>query len=99
MNQNIIIINSSWFHAAEKSSSETGGKDKLKRDSSSTGTNMVSVERLRPIGASADEEVYEDEVINTQQQEGSGERPVHIIIKTQEEMSKERNDSQEPPQW
>ncbi|XP_013889805.1 dual specificity tyrosine-phosphorylation-regulated kinase 4 [Austrofundulus limnaeus] len=84
---------------AEKTSSENSGKDKLTRDSSSTGTKMVSVERLRPIGASAEEEVCEDEVINTQQQEGSGERPIHIIIKPQEEMSKERKDSQEPPQW
>ncbi|XP_017274340.1 dual specificity tyrosine-phosphorylation-regulated kinase 4 isoform X4 [Kryptolebias marmoratus] len=79
---------------AEKSS-----KDKLKRDGSSAGTKMVSVERLRPIGASAEEEVCEGEVIITQQQEGSGERPIHIIIKPQEEMSSERKDSQEPPQW
>ncbi|XP_037538633.1 dual specificity tyrosine-phosphorylation-regulated kinase 4 [Nematolebias whitei] len=84
---------------AEKTSSENSSKDKLKRDGSSTGSNMVSVERLRPIGASAEEEVCEGEVINTQQQEGSGERPIHIIIKPQKEMGTERKDSQEPPQW
>lgn len=60
---------------------------------------MASVERLRPIGASAEEEVCEGEVINTQQQEGREERPIHIIIKPQKEMGTERKDSQEPPQW
>lgn len=58
-------------------------------------------ERLRPIGASADEEVCESEgkiSTDTQQQEGGGERPVHIIIKPQEEVDTERKDSQEPSQ-
>lgn len=53
---------------------------------------MAPAERLRPIGASAEEEVCEDEgrlSTDTKQQEGGGERPVHIIIKPQEEVSTE----------
>lgn len=64
----------------------------MKRDGSAAGTQTASGERLRPIGASAEEEVYENGDKNTKQQEGSGERPVHIIIKPQEEMSTERKD-------
>ncbi|KAK5609527.1 Dual specificity tyrosine-phosphorylation-regulated kinase [Crenichthys baileyi] len=76
----------------EKVSSEHGSNDKLKRDGSEAGKKMESGERLRPIGASAEEEVCESEDTNTKQQEDSGERPVHIIIKPQEEMSTERKD-------
>ncbi|XP_047202734.1 dual specificity tyrosine-phosphorylation-regulated kinase 4 isoform X3 [Girardinichthys multiradiatus] len=76
----------------EKVSSEHGSNDKLKRDGSAAGKKMASGERLRPIGASAEEEVCESEDTNTKQQEDSGERPVHIIIKPQEEMSTERKD-------
>ncbi|XP_015250815.1 PREDICTED: dual specificity tyrosine-phosphorylation-regulated kinase 4-like isoform X1 [Cyprinodon variegatus] len=76
----------------EKVSSEHGSNDKMKRDGSAAGTQTASGERLRPIGASAEEEVYENGDKNTKQQEGSGERPVHIIIKPQEEMSTERKD-------
>lgn len=59
-------------------------------------------ERLRPIGASAEEEVCESDgkiSTDTKQQEGGGERPVHIIIKPQEEVGTERKDSQEPSQY
>ncbi len=62
---------------------------------------MASAERLRPIGASAEEEVCENEgkiSKDTKHQEGGGERPVHIIIKPQEEVGTERKDSQEPSQ-
>lgn len=54
---------------------------------------MAPAERLRPIGASAEEEVCDDEgklFTDTKQQDGGGERPVHIIIKPQEEVSTER---------
>ncbi|KAM4553884.1 dual specificity tyrosine-phosphorylation-regulated kinase 4 isoform 2-T2 [Fundulus diaphanus] len=77
---------------AEKVGTEQGSNDKLKRDSSAAGTKTASGERLRPIGASAEEEVCGSEGTNSRQQEGSGERPVHIIIKPQEEMSTERKD-------
>lgn len=62
---------------------------------------MASAERLRPIGASAEEEVCESEgklSTDTPQEEGSGERPVHIIIKPQQEVGTEREDSQERAQ-
>ncbi|GAA6233839.1 dual specificity tyrosine-phosphorylation-regulated kinase 4 isoform X2 [Lates japonicus] len=84
----------------ERVSSESNTNDKLKRDSSETGTKMAPAERLRPIGASAEEEVCESEgklSMDTKQQ-GGGERPVHIIIKPQEEVGSERKDSQEPSQ-
>lgn len=61
---------------------------------------MAPAERLRPIGASAEEEVCENEgklPSDTKQQEG-GERPVHIIIKPQEELGTERKVSQEGSQ-
>uniref|UniRef100_A0A3Q0R5G3 dual-specificity kinase n=1 Tax=Amphilophus citrinellus TaxID=61819 RepID=A0A3Q0R5G3_AMPCI len=75
--------------------------DNLKRDSSETGTKMAPAERLRPIGASAEEEACESEgklSTNTKQQECSGERPVHIIIKPQETEDIERKDTQESSQ-
>lgn len=87
-----------FYGTAEKVSSQSNSNDKLKRDSSETGTKMA--ERLRPIGASAEEEMCESEgkiSTDTKQQEGGGERPVHIIIKPQE--GRERNDSQEPSQY
>uniref|UniRef100_A0A8D0ASU7 dual-specificity kinase n=1 Tax=Sander lucioperca TaxID=283035 RepID=A0A8D0ASU7_SANLU len=80
----------------EKVSSESSTTDKLEREGSATGTTMAPTERLRPIGASAEEEVCENE--DTKQQEGGGERPVHIIIKPQEEVGTERKDSQGPSQ-
>lgn len=82
----------------EKISSDS---DRLKRDSSATRTKMAPAERLRPIGASAEEEMCEGEgkvSVDTKQQEGGGERPVHIIIKPQQEVGTERKDSQEPSQ-
>lgn len=90
-----------FYGAAEKVSSESNSSDKLKRDSSETGTKMAPAERLRPIGASAEEEVCEREgklSTDTKQQECSGERPIHIIIKPQEEGDTERKDIQEPSQ-
>lgn len=62
---------------------------------------MAPAERLRPIGASAEEEVCENggkRSMDTKQQGESGERPVHIIIKPQEEECADRKDSQEPTQ-
>lgn len=61
---------------------------------------MAPAERLRPIGASAEEEVCESEgkLSTDTKQQGGGERPVHIIIKPQEEVGSERKDSQEPSQ-
>ncbi|XP_054865051.1 dual specificity tyrosine-phosphorylation-regulated kinase 4 isoform X1 [Amphiprion ocellaris] len=79
--------------SGEKVGSESN--DKMKRDSSETGTKMAPAERLRPIGASAEEEVCESE---GKQQEFNGERPVHIIIQPKEDVDMERNDSQEPSQ-
>lgn len=82
---------------AEKVSPESNSSDDLKRDSSETGTKMTPAERLRPIGASAEEEACESEgrlSTNTKQQECSGERPVHIIIKPQETGDAERKDTQ-----
>ncbi|XP_035765815.1 dual specificity tyrosine-phosphorylation-regulated kinase 4 [Neolamprologus brichardi] len=88
-------------YPAEKVSSESNSSDKLKRDSSETGTKMAPAERLRPIGASAEEEVCESEgklSTDTKQQEWSGERPIHIIIKPQEEDDTEKKDIQEASQ-
>ncbi|XP_025765063.1 dual specificity tyrosine-phosphorylation-regulated kinase 4 isoform X3 [Oreochromis niloticus] len=88
-------------HPAETVSSESNSSDKLKKDSSETGTKMAPAERLRPIGASAEEEVCESEgklSTDTKRQECSGERPIHIIIKPQEEDDTERKDIQEPSQ-
>lgn len=62
---------------------------------------MAPAERLRPIGASAEEEAGENEgkmSTDAKQQEGGGERPVHIIIKPQEGVGTERKDSQESSQ-
>lgn len=68
--------------------------DKLKQERSGAGSKMAPAERLRPIGASAEEEVCEHNVSNKQQ---DGERPVHIIIRSQED-SGSREDSEEPAQ-
>lgn len=79
----------------EKVSSDANANDKIKQDSLTTGAKMAPAERLRPIGASAEEDVCERNASNKQQE---GERPVHIIIKPQEEVGTERNDSEEPAQ-
>ncbi|XP_053742478.1 dual specificity tyrosine-phosphorylation-regulated kinase 4 [Synchiropus splendidus] len=71
---------------AEKTSSE--GSHSEKRDSSSTGTKMGPAERLRPIGASAEDEVCEGK-LSAPQQDPSSERSVHIIIKPQEDVGTE----------
>lgn len=68
--------------ADEGVGSEGGASDPLKRDDSVAETKMAPAERLRPIGASAEEEVCES---HGTQQEAGGERPVHIIIKPQED--------------
>uniref|UniRef100_A0A1A8QN79 dual-specificity kinase n=1 Tax=Nothobranchius rachovii TaxID=451742 RepID=A0A1A8QN79_9TELE len=77
----------------EKTRSENSSKDKPKRDGSATGTKMDSEERLRPIGASAEEQVCEGGGRSTQQQ---GERPIHIIIKPQEQVDPKGKQSQDP---
>lgn len=68
---------------------ESSASDKLMRDDSVAETKMAPAERLRPIGASAEEEVCENDgklSSDAKQQGGGGggERPVHIIIKPQE---------------
>ncbi|XP_075875308.1 dual specificity tyrosine-phosphorylation-regulated kinase 4 isoform X2 [Nelusetta ayraudi] len=69
----------------------SSASDKLTRDDSVAETKMAPAERLRPIGASAEEEVCEnDGKLSSdakQQGGGGGERPVHIIIKPQEDSS------------
>lgn len=94
-----LTCNGPCFHrTTEVVSSASNTNDKLKRDSSETGTKMAPAERLRPIGASAEEEVCESEAklsTDDKQQEGGGERAVHIIIKPQGEVDTERKDSQE----
>uniref|UniRef100_A0A8C6WN65 dual-specificity kinase n=1 Tax=Neogobius melanostomus TaxID=47308 RepID=A0A8C6WN65_9GOBI len=72
----------------------TTANDKLKQESLAAGSKMAPAERLRPIGASAEEEVCEHNASNKQQE---GERPVHIIIRSQEDVSS-REDSEEPAQ-
>uniref|UniRef100_H2RU99 dual-specificity kinase n=1 Tax=Takifugu rubripes TaxID=31033 RepID=H2RU99_TAKRU len=67
--------------------------------SSVTGTKMGPTERLRPIGASAQEEVCENHgklSAEPKYQERGGERPVHIIIKPQKDV--ETKESQERSQ-
>lgn len=60
---------------------------------------MVPTERLRPIGASAEEEVCEKDgklSADTKYQERGGERPVQIVIEPQEGVK--RQESQERTQ-
>lgn len=93
------MFNVLGFHGtAERFDSEGDSNEKLKTNSLATGAKMAPAERLRPIGASAEEEVCESEgkrSTDAKQQDSGLERPVHIIIKTQEDVVKERNDSQE----
>lgn len=93
-----LIFNFLCFNGIVERVGSEGTTDKLKRGGSVTGTKMAPAERLRPIGASAEEEVCENDgklLTDTKQQEGGGERPVHIIIKPQEEVGTERKNSQE----
>ncbi|XP_055795690.1 dual specificity tyrosine-phosphorylation-regulated kinase 4 isoform X2 [Salvelinus fontinalis] len=69
---------------AEKIGSDSNNK--LKRDlSAKAGGKMVTAERLRPIGASAEEQLCEGVAkVNRDTNHGaSEERPVHIVIKPQ----------------
>ncbi|KAI1888390.1 hypothetical protein AGOR_G00184650 [Albula goreensis] len=67
---------------AEKVTSDA--PNKLKRDNSGKGGKMATGARLRPIGASADEEVCEVGMRDAnEKQDAGGERPVQIIIKPQ----------------
>lgn len=88
------------FHGADEGlDAESRVADKLKRDSSVTGTKMAPSERLRPIGASAEEEVCENggkSSADPKQRERGGERPVQIIIEPQDDF--ERKESQERSQ-
>lgn len=55
---------------------------------------MGPTERLRPIGASAEEEVYENDgklSADLKYQERSGERSVQIIIKPQQDIERKEN--------
>lgn len=90
-----------FIATAEKVNSESKSNEKLKREGSLAEANMAPSERLRPLGASAEEEVCESGgncSTDTSRGESSGERPVHIIIKPQGEEGTERKDSQEPSQ-
>ncbi|XP_054633425.1 dual specificity tyrosine-phosphorylation-regulated kinase 4 isoform X1 [Dunckerocampus dactyliophorus] len=78
--------------SAERFSSEDNSD---KRDGSDT--SRAPSERLRPIGASAEEKVCESE--NRKPQDSGSERPVHIIIQPREEDSTESQDSQESSPW
>lgn len=93
-------FNNLCFHGADEGlDSESGTTEKLKQESSVTGTKMGPTERLRPIGASAQEEVCENYgklSAEPKYQERGGERPVHIIIKPQKDV--ETKESQERSQ-
>ncbi|XP_061826169.1 dual specificity tyrosine-phosphorylation-regulated kinase 4 isoform X1 [Nerophis lumbriciformis] len=78
--------------AERLSSDDNCDNEKLKRDGSDTST--ASTERLRPIGASAEEEVCESE--HCKLRDAGLEKPVHIILKPQEEEGTEPQDSQKP---
>ncbi|XP_024137807.1 dual specificity tyrosine-phosphorylation-regulated kinase 4 isoform X4 [Oryzias melastigma] len=82
---------------SEKVSSESSSKESLRRDSSTAGSKMASAERLRPIGASAEDEACESVgkfSTDSEEQGSSGERSVHIVIKPDEDT--DREDSEEP---
>ncbi|XP_035646181.1 dual specificity tyrosine-phosphorylation-regulated kinase 4-like [Oncorhynchus keta] len=77
---------------AEKIGSDSN--DKLKRDlSAKAGGKMVTTERLHPIGASAEVELCEGvaKVNRDTNQEASGERSVHIIIKPKLDVGTDRD--------
>ncbi len=93
--QNIISI--FYLSIADKS----GSDNKLKRvsDTSSKGGKTASEERLRPIGASAEEDNSEDtgkSVSKDSKSDSSGEWPVQIIIKPQTGSSTDSSEGQEP---
>ncbi|XP_030645401.1 dual specificity tyrosine-phosphorylation-regulated kinase 4 [Chanos chanos] len=75
------------------------GCDKVKRENTANGSKMVTEERLRPIGASAEEETSENSSEpQTDSKLDSGEqRPVQIIIKAQMEPRAE-SEGLDPPQ-
>lgn len=80
---------------------KSGSDDKPKRvsDTSSKGGKTVSEERLRPIGASAEEENSEDSgksVSKDSKSDSSGERSVQIIIKSEQGSSTDSSEGQEP---
>ncbi|XP_042608860.1 dual specificity tyrosine-phosphorylation-regulated kinase 4-like isoform X1 [Cyprinus carpio] len=80
---------------------KSGSDDKLKRvsDTSSKGGKTASEERLRPIGASAEEDNSEDtgkSVSKDNKSDSSGERSVQIIIKPQTGSSTDSSEGQEP---
>uniref|UniRef100_A0A3P9M5Z0 dual-specificity kinase n=1 Tax=Oryzias latipes TaxID=8090 RepID=A0A3P9M5Z0_ORYLA len=82
---------------SEQVSPESNSKESLRRDSSTGESKMASVERLRPIGASAEDEVCESaSKFSTDSEEpgSSGERSVHIVIKQEDDT--DREDSEEP---
>lgn len=80
---------------------KSGSDNKLKRvsDTSSKGGKTASEERLRPIGASAEEDNSEDtgkSVRKDSKSDSSGEWPVQIIIKPQTGSSTDSSEGQEP---
>ncbi|XP_051975872.1 dual specificity tyrosine-phosphorylation-regulated kinase 4-like isoform X2 [Xyrauchen texanus] len=87
---------------ANRTDNKSGSDDKLKRvsDNSSKESKTESEERLRPIGASVEEENGEEGKSVSQESkdsksDSSGERSVQIIIKPQTESSTD-SDGQEP---
>ncbi|XP_015208600.2 dual specificity tyrosine-phosphorylation-regulated kinase 4 isoform X1 [Lepisosteus oculatus] len=57
--------------------------DKARRQNSGKAEKMPEAERLRPLGASAEEEVTESEPRDTGRMKSAGERPVQLIMKPQ----------------
>ncbi|XP_064198967.1 dual specificity tyrosine-phosphorylation-regulated kinase 4 isoform X1 [Anguilla rostrata] len=89
--ENSISTDSNSEHAVRKAANNrtaekavSDGLDKTKRENSGKGGKITAAERLRPIGASAEEETREGGARDVSEKpDAGGERPVHIIIKPQ----------------
>ncbi|RVE72296.1 hypothetical protein OJAV_G00060380 [Oryzias javanicus] len=82
---------------AEKPDSDSSSKESLRRDGSTAGSKTASAERLRPIGASAEDEACQSAgefSTDSGDRRSSGERSVHIVIKPDGDT--DREDSEEP---
>ncbi|CAL8360561.1 unnamed protein product [Lota lota] len=79
--------------STQERNTDSASASPLRRDSSGSQGTLPSSERLRPLGASA-EEVGEGGArvsTETKEQEGGGERPVHITIHSQQEVGGARD--------
>ncbi|XP_066580563.1 dual specificity tyrosine-phosphorylation-regulated kinase 4 [Amia ocellicauda] len=88
--ESILVPDNNKEHSHRKAPSNRTGSGKLEK--------MSTVERLRPIGASAEEEMHEDTAQDTAGRRETGERPVHIIIKPQPADHHTDTDSQDQTQ-